>query len=860
MDRYDPRGKTNRALLVGVSEYDHVRPDDPEGVPGHIPGAQHNRLQLRKALHETNLFETGRITVCASPSHDDFNEALRRAARETEGLLLFYFTGHGIVTKSGDQLFLQPSNARVVAGEHDAFPNAVPFTEVLAQLVGSPAERVVVVLDCCYAGNAAADWQRFDHRRRSKAMLLMSVQSHRLIDAGDGSGATPFTKELVHVLAMKGELSVDGLYTVLKKRMADARYRTALGDTQDPQGVWESGVDVLIRGGGTPPICILPPPTRWERLMKACRSAAARMWGLPLRFRLLLAMALVGAGIGAYFVVPGDPGPCAPPLELRVLTDPELEPTLDRAADTFLNSGENTEHGCRRAGITVYSADAADTVTALRERTDAWQQPMKEDDDPQRDIGPQPDVWIPATGADVTRVTFDRPVRSFADLEQEQNPLAYSPTVLAVPNTSKNPAAGGVQRTGRPLAELVDVLKKSRLPVGTSRPDPEHTDAALLATMGLYADGGTARAAEQKLAQPGVPAPTAAKLLCDLFEDSAADASTAALVPEFLLRSGVACNAVSRVPRVAVYPRDVPALQPAFVHVRWNDAHRDEEPRNAAVRAFRDWLYGEVGQGVLGAAGFRSADAGHPPLPVAGQSSPKAARKPSGQPSEQPAADVLDDPGRSQPSAEQLAMTAALEQYRSANGPGRVLFLLDSSGSMRAWWKGASGGPGLIRQSLGGLGTQDEYGVWAMYGTSGQGYAPLLPFGRHKRADAERILLDGSRTRAYDAEADPHRALLAALKDMAGRGTGDDRPQLIVLITDDEDNNRLTGANRTAVLDLARTSGVPVAVVSLDGGGCDGGRVDALIAGASGGRCLDTGDDLGPALHDEVARTGTGDE
>ncbi|MBN0043433.1 substrate-binding domain-containing protein [Streptomyces actuosus] len=854
MNRYDPRGKVNGALLVGVSEYDHVRPDDREGVPGQLPGVRHNRLRLRDALHRTGLFETGRTTDCASPSHDVFNEALRHVARETEGLLLLYFAGHAIVTKAGDELFLQMSNARVVAGGHDAFPNAVPLTEVLAQLVGSRAERVVVVLDCCYAGNAVAAWHRFDHRMRRKALLLMSVQSNRLIDAGDGGGATPFTEELVHVLSEEGELSVGGLYARLKERMAAAGHRTALDDAQDPQGVWEPGEEVLLRSGGVsgpedlePDI---PEPANPEtessstgpvRLRAAVRSAAARMRGLRLRFRLLLALVLLAAGCGGWGIARliGHDGLCAPPLELRVLTDPELEPTVDKAADTFLDSDANTQHGCRRAGITVYSADAADTVTALRERTDAWQEPLKDDDDPQRDIGPQPDVWIPATVADVTRVVVDRPVRSYADLEPEQKPLAYSPTVLAVP---ENLAADRPERTGRPLAELLDALKQLQPPAETRRPDPEHTDSALLATMGLYADGGRARTAEQELAQPGVPAPTAAKLLCDLPEDAAVDRRTAALVPEFLLKSGVACKATNRVPRVAEYPRDVPALQPAFVRVRWKDADRDEARRNTAVQAFRDWLYGDGGRQVLGAAGFRSADAGHPLL------------------ARESAEGVLDDPGRSQPSAERLAMTAALQQYRSANGPGRVLFLLDSSGSMGTWWQGATGGPGLIRQSLGGLGDQDEYGVWAMYGTSGDGYAPLLSFGRHKRADAERILLDASRTAVHEVEADPHRALLAALGDMARRGGDDDRPQLIVLITDDEDNNRLTGGNRTAVLDLAAESGVPVAVVSLDGGGCGPDRVDAQIAAAAGGRCLDTGDDLGPALHDEVARTGTGAE
>lgn len=95
---------------------------------------------------------------------------------------------------------------------------------------------------------------------------------------------------------------------------------------------------------------------------------------------------------------------------------------------------------------------------------------------------------------------------------------------------------------------------------------------------------------------------------------------------------------------------------------------------------------------------------------------------------------------------------------------------------------------------------------------------------------------------------------------MAHRSTDDERPRLIVYVTDDEDNNRLTGANLDAVLKKARAVQVPVAMVSLVGGGCDKGKPDERVSEASGGRCLDADTDLGAGLHDEVARTGTGED
>ncbi|MEV0978608.1 substrate-binding domain-containing protein [Streptomyces sp. NPDC049915] len=848
---FDPRGTANRALIVGVSEYDHTRADAPDGVPGQLPAVRYNRTTLTEALYRGGLFREGEVVPCVSPAHDEFAAALHRVARDARGLLLLYFAGHGIVTAAGDELFLQMRNARVARGRHDVFPGAVPLTEVLAVLAASSAERIVVILDCCYAGNAAGVWHRFEPRERQKILLLMSVQANRLIHPGGGNRATPFTRHLVRVLEKSGtggagsgdELWLTELYAALKERMGKARVPTGAGDHQDPQAAWEPGQDVLMRAVAREPV----PRHEPESFRRRALQALAALWHetvarlrrrLRLWLILLLALAATAAGGYAVAVLVDDGAPCAPPLELRVLTDPDLEPALTAAADAYLAS--DTGDGCRRTGITVDSAGAADAVAALRDRTDAWQQP-RDDDDPQRDVGPQPDVWIPASPADVTRVTAGQEGRVFAHVEQLGEPLAYSPVVLAVPGGSAQQQGSA---PGGGLAALVARFEARGGRAQVLRPDPEFTDTALLATMGLYARGGDTRAVERTVRQSGSPAPTAGELLCSLPYDPAQDRRTAVLAPEFLLKSGVGCaSEMVRAQRVAQYPDDVPALQPTFVRVRWEDGDRDAKARDEAVQRFHAWLGGEGGRKVLGDYGFRSAGAPHRLLGP-GKAAPG----------------VLTDPGAPRDAAEPTAMNAALERYRSAGGPGQVLFLLDSSGSMAGLWEGPSGGPGLLKQSLGGLGDRDEYGVWAVAGTPGPTHSELLPFGTHRRADGVRALDPGGPARVRDAEADPHAALLDALEFLHGRGTDDQRPQLIVYLTDDEDDNRLTGRNLDDVLKRARTARVPVVMVSLANGGCDGGRPDARIAAASSGRCLDPGDDLGAALHDEVARTGTGEE
>ncbi len=199
-------------------------------------------------------------------------------------------------------------------------------------------------------------------------------------------------------------------------------------------------------------------------------------------------------------------------------------------------------------------------------------------------------------------------------------------------------------------------------------------------------------------------------------------------------------------------------------------------------------------------------------------------------------------------------MEQALSAYQAYGGPGRVLFLLDSSGSMAGLWQGPSGGPGLLRQTLGGLGTADEYGVWAVADTGDGPYETLLGFGAHRREDAEKTL--DERARVRDVSADPHAALLAAFDEMEDR-KDDGRPQLIVHITDGKHGEHLSGGRLTDVLDRAGASGVPVTVAVLGAGGCDRGP-DRRIADVSGGRCLDAGDDVGrrPARRDRPHRNG----
>jgi hypothetical protein len=900
VDRFDPRGKVNRALLVGVSEYEFTRPKHRDGVPGQLPAVAHNLAVLVRALERGGVLRPLEITVARSPRLADFRHSLRAAAGSAEGLLLLYFAGHGAVPSAGDELWLQMRDAEVVRGETAGFEGAARFTNVLRILANSHAERIVVVLDCCNAGNAARVWEaveRPDVRRR--VSVLMSVQANHRIDAGDADTPTPFTARLVELLTsgiedQQGEGQSDegrgdevhflALAEALRAYMS-THHRTERGEAWEPQSRTENPpVDVVlgIRAGAGRPVgsraeAVAPgapgrpvPGRRRRRAFGArVRAAAARLrsgavgplallpsapapnrlpgqapGGRSTRRAAVVLLVLAAAlGLVGYFVVDNaasDRSACGPPVELRLLTDPDLESTVRKAADTYLTSAANTTGGgCRRSGITVYGAGSAAVVAGLRDQSDPWQRPVSDDTDPQRDIGPQPDIWIPGTRATAARARSLGVARTYVTLEPDAAPFAYSPMVLSLPQGIAEDAVR--DRTGDSLAGLRAKLARRDKSASVRRPDPENTDSALLATVGLYGPGkADVGRAEGSVAQTGPPAPTAGDLLCTLPDDADTDRSTAALVPEFLMVSGVGCDRTTRTPRMAEYPDDVPGLTPTFVRVRWTGGDKDEAARDDAVRRFHDWLTG-TGLAVFGQDGFR-APSGARAFLAAHDS----------------ATGLISDPGRPAGAAGAEAMDTALNQYRNAKGPGRVLFLLDSSGSMAGLWQGPGGAPGILKQSLGGLGTQDEYGVWSVASPGRSPYAELLPFGPHKRGDAERAL---DRAAVKDAEADPYGALKAALDTMDRKGRDDDRPELIVFLTDDEDDNHLTAKGHLdELLTAARANGVPVVMAALDSGGCAKGRPDQRISDASGGRCLDTKGDLVAGLRDEVARTGTGDE
>ncbi|MER5675490.1 caspase family protein [[Kitasatospora] papulosa] len=890
MPPYDARGEANRAkrhraVLIGVEHYEGARND--------LPAVATNLRLMREALTAEHTGMLGPDDLVEVPPDGDraatvdplrVRAALTAAREEVDGLLVVYFAGHGIVRPDGSDLNLMFTDSRVTRDRHHPFVDTLSWRDdIMPELRYARADWVVVILDCCFAGNAL--WA-FSPAAGQNFALLTAAEPGVEIPPGDPGTGTEFTAALHRLLTTGRGEPVTFTRIVTGIRRAMAPYKAVDGHPWVPDER-RHGDDVVLALAAGPEPPRQPPedsarkePTgRWPRL----RVPALPHRLLPVLVRrttrttaLVLAAAAVLAAGGTWYLLGGSGEVvCASPLELRVLTDPDLKPTVQKAADAY---PRRDAHGCRTVGINVYDAKATDAVSALRSSS-LWQEPPAvcpasgTCPRPQRDVGAQPDVWIPAAGSAWQRATAVGAAggpaggeasastgRNVVELERLGS-VAYTPMVLGVPDTLLQ--AQSLQ-TDDPLSEIVTGLQAVQ-EVEILRPDPEVTEAALLATDALYATSadGHASTVEQRMAGALRPMPSTARdLMCALADGTHNDLEdrAAVLVPEqtlaqFNLSAGEAgrpaCATEALAHRVAHYPSDVPMLDLPFVRVTWDGADRDTAAREAAVDDFYEWLTTDRNaQKCFTDDGFRGVDGGDPAPPgddsvLRAEDNTTAVRERI--PTTGPDADAS------------ASLNDTLSRYRGALGPGRVLYLLDNSTSVadKRLWDGIGGAKDLVARSMGSLGARDSYGVWTAAVAPEKPVTELVKLRPHVRADVRKAVADAG-TAAFHARIGAGLgAALAALRDDPAVV---EQPRLLVLVTDGEDFEGVGDKEQAElVTDARRAPPVRIVTVSLQDGACASGRFGDRLAVASGGRCLDPGDDIAAELAAEVAKAGTGD-
>ncbi|WP_026414624.1 vWA domain-containing protein [Actinomadura oligospora] len=381
--------------------------------------------------------------------------------------------------------------------------------------------------------------------------------------------------------------------------------------------VWRSRPDVVhnVLAGATTTLA-------WAAKGLACLLAGAA------------AMVLVLLAVLGVLALRDAARPCGQPLEVRVLTAPEMLTPLRAAASEFV--ADRTDGGCRRYTVTVVPEPGPVSLYGAFGRL--WRRNDTGDD--QQLLGPQPDVWIPATSAELDFVPHSG--QAGADsaqpdigggltapggggqartntgtgaggdprFRQLSRSLGTSPMVLALFSKADAAVASPYSaplkaNTGALLTQIAQSGVKLR---GIARPVPDTSTAALEITPALYdAQPGSSPAADEKFASPpDLVAPDAVTLLCRFRSQAARGAEppsdVAVAAPEQVLadydagralgdRCGPAEPTSDPVGHWRLHPYyavDLPTMDYPFVQLTWRG--QDTRARSDAIGDLRSWL------------------------------------------------------------------------------------------------------------------------------------------------------------------------------------------------------------------------------------------------------------------------------
>lgn len=275
-------------LLMGTS-----RCADNSDLP-EVPSVQRTIDDFRDALTEQCGIPLEKITTLIDPKDPmEMGLEISRVAQQAEDVFFVYFVGHGLVSSAG-RLHLA---TRATNLQPDQLPHtSLPYETVRTSVLGSPAQSIVVVLDCCFSGHAVeALGPAKGVADIHGAYVLTSAARDQLALAPKGATHTAFTGELIRLLKQGDPrvhhqlLTLGDAYHYLRRvlpargfpephqRASDQIQRLVLA----PNPAYSGGDDTRDGlGEAKPP----PQPPWWQVNLDRLRVPAGRMWPAIRRF------------------------------------------------------------------------------------------------------------------------------------------------------------------------------------------------------------------------------------------------------------------------------------------------------------------------------------------------------------------------------------------------------------------------------------------------------------------------------------------------------------------------------------------------------------------------------------------------
>jgi hypothetical protein len=210
---------SRRALIVGINTY-----GGKNDLVASVADAKAIARPLSRHKSDDKNFDV-RLLLDEMEDHSPITRARLRAALhelfDFDGDVLFYFSGHGYLSKTGGLL----CTSDATTGDW-----GIPMQEVVDLVIQSPANHALLILDCCYGGdisNGATTNRDSGNNPLATIRENMTViaSSRATEEAIEGGTHGVFTSALVDALEggaadHMGFVTAPSLYSYVSRRFA----------------------------------------------------------------------------------------------------------------------------------------------------------------------------------------------------------------------------------------------------------------------------------------------------------------------------------------------------------------------------------------------------------------------------------------------------------------------------------------------------------------------------------------------------------------------------------------------------------------------------------------------------------------
>ncbi|WP_298419771.1 caspase family protein [uncultured Kordia sp.] len=192
-----------RALLIGINDY----PKNP------LTGCENDALRMQSVLktHENgdaNFDCKILLSSKRSVTRSEIRKNIKKLFNHEKGTALLYFSGHGATTVAGTYLVSQDAKPEDVG---------VSLLEIVAIANNSKADEVIIILDCCYAGDAGNSIDLNERKviLREGVSILAAASADQYSYEKNGGGI--FTNIIYDALKgsaadVRGKITLSGIY------------------------------------------------------------------------------------------------------------------------------------------------------------------------------------------------------------------------------------------------------------------------------------------------------------------------------------------------------------------------------------------------------------------------------------------------------------------------------------------------------------------------------------------------------------------------------------------------------------------------------------------------------------------------